>query len=67
MGTHNFTQKETELIELLKTQEMTKSQILAKGFVISRVFLMKCEKNGILLYESDEENQNKKYGVLKSS
>lgn len=65
MGTHAFTTKEKEIIKLLRKNEMTKNQLIKRGYEFDKVFLLKCENNGILLYESDEENSNKKYGVLK--
>ena len=65
MWEHELTKKELELIEILKQQELTKSEALKLGYKISRVFLLKCENHGILIYESDEENLNKKYGVAK--
>ena len=65
MWEHYLTEKELELVEILKQKELTKGEALKLGYQLTRVFLMKCENHGILVYESDDENQKKKYGVVK--
>lgn len=66
MWEHRLSEKELKLVELLKQQELTKSEAIKKGYDITRTFLLKCELYGVLIYESDDKDSNKKYGVLAS-
>ena len=64
MWEHQLTEKELELVEILKTKELTKNEAFVMGYDISRVFLFKCHFHNVLIYESDETDKTKKYGVL---
>lgn len=59
-----FSEKELELIELLKTKEMTRKEILDAGLPFSVEFLDRCNNHGVLIYQSDEIGMKQKYGVL---
>lgn len=64
----SLTPKELELVELLKTQDMTRGQAHKHGYEITNAFLIKCEQHDVLLYEYDVREDNKpkiKYGVMK--
>ena len=60
-----FSEKELELIELLKKNEMTRKEILDAGLPFSVEFLDRCNNHGILIYQSDEVGMKQKYGILK--
>ena len=60
-----FSEKELELIELLKKKEMTRKEILDAGLPFSVEFLDRCNNHGILIYQSDEVGMKQKYGILK--
>ena len=60
-----FSSKEIELIEVLKTREMTRKQIVDEGYPFSVEFLDRCCNHGIKIYESDEIGMNQRYGILK--
>lgn len=64
MNDEFFTANELKLIEVLKKEELTKSQARLKGLDISLSFLNKCDCHGILIYESDEDNYKKKFGII---
>ena len=59
-----FSEKELELIELLKKKEMTRKEILDAGLPFSVEFLDRCNNHGVLIYQSDEIGMKQKYGVL---
>lgn len=61
---NKFSDKELELIELLKKKEMTRKEILDKGLPFSVEFLDRCNNHGILIYQSDEIGMNQSYGIL---
>ena len=56
-----FSEKELELIELLKKKEMTRKEILDAGLPFSVEFLDRCNNHGILIYQSDEVGMKQKY------
>ncbi len=60
-----FSEKELELIELLKKKEMTRKEILDAGLPFSVEFLDRCNNHGILIYQSDAIGMKQAYGVLK--
>lgn len=59
-----FSEKELELIELLKKKEMTRREIIKAGLPFSIEFLDRCNNNGVLIYQSDDIGIKQKYGVL---
>lgn len=59
-----FSEKELELIELLKKKEMTRKEILDAGLPFSVEFLDRCCNHGITIYESDQIGMKQSYGVL---
>ena len=65
MWEHQLTQKELELVDVLKGKELTRNQATALGYTISDIFLLKCHFHGILIYESVDKDSNKIYGVMK--
>jgi hypothetical protein len=60
-----FSEKELELIELLKKKEMTRGEIIKAGFPFSETFLDRCCNHGVAIYESDEIGIKQSYGILK--
>lgn len=60
-----FSEKELELIELLKKKEMTRKEILDAGLPFSVEFLDRCCNHGINIYQSDDVGMKQAYGVLK--
>lgn len=66
MGSHSFSENDKGIIRLLKQKEMTRKELAEYGYHFGYEFLLKCERNGILLYESDDmKPENIKYGVYK--
>ena len=61
---NKFSDKELELIELLKKKEMTRAEIIKRGLPFSVEFLDRCCNHGILIYQSDEIGMNQSYGIL---
>ena len=59
-----FSEKELELIELLKKKEMTRKEILDAGLPFSIEFLDRCCNHGIAIYQSDDKGMKQAYGVL---
>lgn len=64
MWEHYLTKRDLELIELLKRKEMTCQEIASFGYKLTRSFLIKCEEYGVPIYESDENDSTKIYGIL---
>lgn len=59
-----FSQKELELIELLKKKEMSREEIIKSGLPYSVEFLDRYCNHGILIYQSDDIGIKQKYGIL---
>ena len=60
-----FSKKELELIDILRTKEMTRAEIIKAGLPFSVEFLDRCCNHGILIYQSDEIGMKQTYGILK--
>jgi hypothetical protein len=65
MHDQELTPKDIELVALLKGRELTRRQVKALGYDITDNFLLKCDFHLVPIYESDDEDQHKIYGVLK--
>lgn len=65
MHEREFTKDELELVDLLNRREITRAQATSLGYRITDVFLLKCHFHGIPIYESDDNNVNKTYGILR--
>ena len=62
---NKFSKEELKLIDILKTKEMTRGEIIKAGLPFSVEFLDRCCNHGILIYQSDEIGVNQRYGILK--
>ena len=60
-----FSEKELELIELLKNKEMTRKEIIEAGYPFSETFLDRCCNHGVAIYQSDDIGLKQSFGVLK--